>query len=170
MFASLVAADVRRRNLIREEIRLLTSAATRLELARGILLSSSSAPCYTIFPYGFHLSQPRENPDWCRASPPFTRFSALARTAGRGHCGYRRSLGLRGEIFADVHVKHATPLGNIPIQIAARDTLERGLADALIISGTGTGVPTELREVQAVREVCRKARILIGSGITAENV
>src|SRR5437867_1519669 len=32
---------------------------------------------------------------------------------------YRRSLGLRAEIFADVHVKHASPLGNTPIQIDA---------------------------------------------------
>jgi len=39
-------------------------------------------------------------------------------------------------IFADVQVKHAVPLGDCPIEIAARDTLDRGLADALIISAS----------------------------------
>src|SRR6266849_5603356 len=33
-------------------------------------------------------------------------------------------------IFADVHVKHAVPLCDWPLEDAARDTLERGLADA----------------------------------------
>src|SRR5207237_5564355 len=45
---------------------------------------------------------------------------------------YRQSICPGAQIFADVHVKHAVPLGNWPIEEAARDTLERGLADALI--------------------------------------
>jgi hypothetical protein len=73
------------------------------------------------------------------------------------------------KILADVHVKHAAPLAPLPIEIAARDTLERGLADALVVSGTGTGVATDLRDVERVREACPKAPILIGSGITAGN-
>lgn len=91
---------------------------------------------------------------------------------GRAHetLRYRRGLGVEAEIFADVHVKHAAPLGNGPIQIAARDTLERGLADALIISGSGTGVPADLRNVRVVREACPDARLLIGSGVAAQNV
>ena len=83
---------------------------------------------------------------------------------------YRRSLGLQAEIFADVHVKHASPLGNQPIEISARDTLERGLADALIVSGSGTGLATALSDVRAVRRACPQARLLIGSGVTVENV
>ena len=43
------------------------------------------------------------------------------------------------EIFADVHVKHAVPLGDWTLEDSARDTIERGLADALIGSGVGTG-------------------------------
>ena len=73
-------------------------------------------------------------------------------------------------IFADVQVKHAVPLGDCPIEIAARDTLDRGLADALIISGMGTGEPTRLTEVERVRRACPAARILLGSGVTAGNV
>lgn len=73
-------------------------------------------------------------------------------------------------ILADLHVKHAVPLGPMPIEIAARDTLERGLADALIVSGVGTGAAAEISDVQRVRRACPAARILIGSGITVENV
>jgi membrane complex biogenesis BtpA family protein len=73
-------------------------------------------------------------------------------------------------IFADVHVKHAVPLGPQSIEIAARDTLERGLADALIISGVGTGAAAEMSDVERVRRACPGARIFLGSGVTAANV
>lgn len=74
------------------------------------------------------------------------------------------------EIFADVHVKHGVTLGNWPLEMAARDTLERGLADALIVSGTGTGEATKLADLETVRRACPAAKILLGSGVTAENV
>jgi uncharacterized protein len=74
------------------------------------------------------------------------------------------------QIFADVHVKHAVPLGDWTIEDSAHDTLERGLADALIISGTGTGVAANLEDLRRVRAACPKARLLLGSGITFENV
>jgi len=74
------------------------------------------------------------------------------------------------QIFADVHVKHAVPLGDWPLEVAARDTLERGLADALIVSGTGTGVASDLDDVKRVRAACPRAKILLGSGVTAANV
>jgi len=74
------------------------------------------------------------------------------------------------EIYADVLVKHATPLGDLSIEIAARDTAERGLANALIVSGTGTGVATEIDDVRRVRAACPGTPILLGSGVTAQNV
>ena len=83
---------------------------------------------------------------------------------------YRERICPDVQIFADVHVKHAAPLGDWPIEIAARDTLERGLADALIVSGTGTGEAADISDLERVRRVCPTARILVGSGITAENV
>jgi membrane complex biogenesis BtpA family protein len=82
---------------------------------------------------------------------------------------YRQTVASGALILADVHVKHAVPLGNIPLEIAARDTVERGLADALIVSGTGTGVEADLSEVERVRRVCPHTPLLIGSGITAAN-
>ena len=83
---------------------------------------------------------------------------------------YRERICPGVQIFADVHVKHAVPLGNWPIEIAARDTLERGLADALIVSGTGTGEAAEVSDLERVRRACPAAKILLGSGVTAENV
>jgi len=83
---------------------------------------------------------------------------------------YRERLCPDVEIYADVHVKHAVPLGNWPLDIAARDTLERGLADALIVSGTGTGEAADVSDLETVRRACPSAKILLGSGVTTENV
>ena len=83
---------------------------------------------------------------------------------------YRERICPGAEILADVHVKHAVTLGNWPLDMAARDTLERGLADALIVSGTGTGEATNVSDLEIVRRACPTAKILLGSGITAENV
>jgi uncharacterized protein len=83
---------------------------------------------------------------------------------------YRRQVCPEAQIFADVHVKHAVPLGSWSLEAAARDTVERGLADALIVSGDGTGLPTDLADLALVRRACPSARILLGSGVTLQNV
>jgi hypothetical protein len=83
---------------------------------------------------------------------------------------YRQRLCPAAQIFADVHVKHAVPLGNWTIEDAARDTVERGLADALIISGVGTGLAADIADVERVRRARPAAGILLGSGVTAANV
>lgn len=73
------------------------------------------------------------------------------------------------KILADVHVKHAVPLGDETLENAARDAWERGGADALIISGAGTGLPALAADAETVRAVCPGAPILIGSGFSLEN-
>jgi membrane complex biogenesis BtpA family protein len=83
---------------------------------------------------------------------------------------YRRQIVPAAQIFADVHVKHAVPIGPGSIEDSARDTLERGLADALIISGTGTGRAANVTDVERVRRACPVAKLLLGSGVTIENV
>jgi membrane complex biogenesis BtpA family protein len=83
---------------------------------------------------------------------------------------YRESVAPGRQIFADVHVKHAVPLGDWSLEDAANDTLERGLADALIVSGVGTGRVADLADVQTVRQTCPDAKILLGSGVNAANV
>jgi uncharacterized protein len=74
------------------------------------------------------------------------------------------------QIFADVHVKHAVPLGDWTLEDAARDTWERGAVNALIVSGVGTGHPASVEDVRTVRNACPEAPILIGSGFNLENV
>jgi uncharacterized protein len=83
---------------------------------------------------------------------------------------YRQRICPEAQIFADVHVKHAVPLGAWSIGDSARDAVERGLADALIVSGTGTGLATDRADVERVRATCPAAKILLGSGVTLENI
>ena len=80
----------------------------------------------------------------------------------------RRELGVPVAILADVLVKHAAPLGPQMIEEAARDAAERGLADALIITGSGTGEATDLDDLRRVRAVLPEMPLLVGSGVTAE--
>ena len=73
-------------------------------------------------------------------------------------------------ILARLEQARAVPLGNFEIEDSAHDTLERGLADALIISGTGTGRVADITDVERVRTACPTAKILLGSGINVQNV
>jgi membrane complex biogenesis BtpA family protein len=83
---------------------------------------------------------------------------------------YRQVVVPGAAIWADVHVKHAVRLGDWPLEMAAWDTWKRGLADALILSGVSTGQPADPEQLWRLREICPGARLLVGSGITAENV
>lgn len=91
---------------------------------------------------------------------------------GRAHetLREREKLCLDVKIFADVHVKHATPLGSESLEDAARDTVERGLADGLIVSGCGTGQATDPDVARRVHEACPQAPVFIGSGASVKNV
>jgi membrane complex biogenesis BtpA family protein len=82
---------------------------------------------------------------------------------------YRQRLCPDVKLYADVHVKHAMPLAGFAIEDSAHDTLDRGLADALILSGAGTGVAADISDVERVRRACPKAKILLGSGVNVEN-
>jgi membrane complex biogenesis BtpA family protein len=73
-------------------------------------------------------------------------------------------------VWADVDVKHAAPLSSRPIGELAVDAVERGLAVAVIVSGAGTGQPTNPADLQAVRAVLPATPIYIGSGATQVNL
>jgi membrane complex biogenesis BtpA family protein len=81
----------------------------------------------------------------------------------------RARIAPHAKLFADVHVKHATPLGRESIEDAARDACERGLADALIVSGARTGAAVDAATVERVRGACPDALLLVGSGLDAGN-
>ncbi|HOA72778.1 MAG TPA: BtpA/SgcQ family protein [Phycisphaerae bacterium] len=83
---------------------------------------------------------------------------------------YRQRLGSRVAVFADVHVKHASPLLSQSIAEAAEEAAYRGRADALIVSGTGTGKPTSLDDLRSVRDAVPDRPLLVGSGANVENI
>jgi len=83
----------------------------------------------------------------------------------------RAALAPQVEIWADVLVKHATPPPGLDIRQAAEDTVIRGLADAVIVSGAGTGLEPDLEEAGLARSVLPKGtRLVIGSGASVENL
>lgn len=83
----------------------------------------------------------------------------------------RRTLGADHiQIAADVLVKHAAPLSPITPTVATHDTFDRGLADAVIVSGTGTGRPVSEVVLKEVRAAAGSRPVWIGSGITALNL
>lgn len=71
-------------------------------------------------------------------------------------------------ILADVNVKHSAPLGPYAIADEVADALERGGADAIIASGSGTGRATAIGEVRAVKEAAGDAPVFIGSGASID--
>jgi hypothetical protein len=82
---------------------------------------------------------------------------------------YRKSLDVDIRIFADVQSKHGQPLAPGPIEQEARDCADRGLADALIVSGPATGEPTAMSDLKRVRGAVPDIPLLVGSGATAES-
>ncbi|MCL4114085.1 UNVERIFIED_CONTAM: hypothetical protein GTU68_014998 [Idotea baltica] len=75
----------------------------------------------------------------------------------------RRTLGSQVLILADVDVKHAAPIAAIGLDVETRDLTKRSLADALIVSGSGTGASTDLNDLSIV-QANTNLPVLIGSG------
>jgi membrane complex biogenesis BtpA family protein len=71
-------------------------------------------------------------------------------------------------ILADVLVKHAAPLAPLDLGQAVRDSLGRGGADGVIVSGAGTGLPTDADDLRRARAAASDrlggAPVLVGSG------
>lgn len=78
---------------------------------------------------------------------------------------YRASLGAPVALLADVLVKHATPLAPLDPRQATEEVLDRGRADAVIVTGRGTGHPVSRELLVEVREAAGDRRVLIGSGL-----
>ena len=83
----------------------------------------------------------------------------------------RRLLGIGTPIFADVLSKHAYPVGaGVVLELEARSTAYRGLADALIVTGDETGAATSGEDLRRARAAVPDRPILIGSGLNIGNV
>jgi membrane complex biogenesis BtpA family protein len=83
---------------------------------------------------------------------------------------YRRELGSNVKILADVLVKHARPLGSPNLTTAVKDTIERGLADGVILSGWATGSPPNLEDLELATDAADGKPVFIGSGANWENI
>ena len=83
---------------------------------------------------------------------------------------YRRELGSDVKILADVLVKHARPLGSPNLTTAVQDTIERGLADGVILSGWATGSPPNLEDLELATAAANGTPVFIGSGANWENI
>ena len=83
----------------------------------------------------------------------------------------RSALAAPVKLLADVLVKHAVPLGDQDIRDAAKAAIHRGMADALIVTGSFTGEEADLSDVKAVKEsVPQGTPVLVGSGVTEGNI
>ena len=83
---------------------------------------------------------------------------------------YRRELASEVAILADVLVKHARPLGTPNLTTAVQDTIQRGLADAVILSGWATGSPPTIEDLELAVAAAGNTPVFIGSGASWENI
>jgi membrane complex biogenesis BtpA family protein len=74
------------------------------------------------------------------------------------------------KILADVGVKHAAALAHRAIEDEARDAVERGLADGIVVTGSRTGEAPTADRLRSVAAALRGAApVLLGSGLDVSN-
>jgi hypothetical protein len=114
------------------------------------------------------------------ANLQFIRINVLTGTSvtdqglisGQAHLVARKRQQLSAEhvlIFADVRVKHAAPLVERELAQEVDDLFERALADAIIVSGTGSGKPVDANFLHDVKKFAGERPVLIGSGLNLDN-
>ena len=72
-------------------------------------------------------------------------------------------------IWADVDVKHSAPLGVRPMEDEVSDAVERGLCDAVLVTGYGTGQSVDLDTLMRVKRIS-KVPVYAASGVTHDTV
>lgn len=91
---------------------------------------------------------------------------------GRAHATLRLRRALAAEhvrLLCDVDVKHSAPLAARPIEEEAEEVAGRGLADAVLVTGTGTG--RGVRSDDLARVVASvHVPVLVASGSTLESL
>ena len=91
---------------------------------------------------------------------------------GRAHevTRLRAALGADVRIVADVDVKHSAPLAERPLEVEVRESVARGLADAIVVTGDATGRPVDPSVLGRVRDAAGGTAVLAGSGLTPDTV
>ncbi len=74
------------------------------------------------------------------------------------------------KVLADVNVKHSTPLGSARLNDEVCDLVERAGADGLIVTGSATGRPTDVDELETVKAAAGDCPVFVGSGVSPESV
>lgn len=74
------------------------------------------------------------------------------------------------KIWADIDVKHSSPLAPRSLEEEAEETVGRGLADVLLVTGSGTGKGANMDDVSRVKRVEPNTRVLVASGATLANL
>jgi membrane complex biogenesis BtpA family protein len=83
----------------------------------------------------------------------------------------RRALGAdHVRIWADVAVKHSAPLAPRSLTAEVEDTVKRGLADVVLVTGEGTGKVVDLEILRTVHEASSGALVLVASGARLEDL
>jgi len=77
----------------------------------------------------------------------------------------RRELGAEKiAVWADVRVKHAAPLVTRALEEEVEELRDRALADAVVVSGSGTGRPVDMDRLRGVRQAAGAMPVIVGSG------
>lgn len=83
---------------------------------------------------------------------------------------YREQIGAENVLlFTDIHVKHSQVLNADTIEASAKKAITAG-SDGLIVTGKWTGDAPDMNDLQRVRENVGEFPIILGSGVSDENV
>jgi membrane complex biogenesis BtpA family protein len=83
---------------------------------------------------------------------------------------YRKLLESSVKIFADVAVKHSAALAPYDLASEVIDTVLRGRADAIIVSGSATGQETRLEDLNVAKDAAMNSPVLVGSGVNPKTL
>jgi membrane complex biogenesis protein, BtpA family len=104
------------------------------------------------------------------------RETDQGRVDGQAHetLRLRDRLNANVALFADIAVKHSAPVSDRPRAAVVEETVDRGRADGLIVTGAATGKAPTVEQVQGVVDARdntdRTPPVLIGSGLNMENI
>ena len=73
-------------------------------------------------------------------------------------------------VWADVDVKHSAPLAQRSIYSEAKDLTWRGMVDAVLVTGEGTGRPVDEAKLRDVKEAVGQVPVYVASGATIESL
>ena len=143
----------------------LVSAARRTRIGVEILLNDPEASIAAAAMAGAsfirtdYFVDPMERPE----------HGGSMRIDPEGLLRYRRSLGADSVlILADLQVKYARMLVERSLSESARLAREAG-ADAVVVTGTRTGEPPSLAELEGARKGSGGIPVLVGSGLSSAN-